>query len=218
MNDTRQRKPPRAREPGKSRANQEIETPLDAAANLQRWAEVQSLAEAMARANSAAAIATVLPEGEARPLRRLPIDAGALEMAMESNDGMAEWYLDLRTGALLMLSTHDPSMTEEDAVAIADEPDRYVIVDSLTSHDGFEMMRDFVATVSDPRIASALDDALRERKPFRRFKDTAARFGKVYDDWNAFRHAELRRLAVEWLEREGIEAVAPEPRATPPNR
>lgn len=210
MNDTKQRNPPRAREPGESRANQKIDMPLDAAANLQRWAEVQSLAEAMARAKPQGAEAAVLTDEETRPLRRLPVDVGELEMAMESNDGMVEWYLDLRTGALLMLSTFDPSMTEEDESAIAEEPDRYLAVDSLTAHDGFELMREFVATVSDNGVASALDQALRERKPFRRFRETAARFGHVHDDWLAFRQTALRKRAVEWLEDAGIEPIAPE--------
>lgn len=182
----------------------------DRAHNLDRWAAIQALTESLAHANPGLKndpAATDSTEDDSPPLRRLPIDLSELDLAMESSDGTAEWYLDLHTGALLMVSTYDPEVTQEESAAIDADPDRYVAVDNLSSHDSFQIMRDFVESLSDTRAAAALDRALSERKPFRRFKDTAARFGKVYDDWHAFHNAQVRKRAIEWLESEGIDAV-----------
>jgi hypothetical protein len=65
-------------------------------------------------------------------------------------------------------------------------------------------MRDFVATVTDPRLEERLGDALRGKGAFRRFKDVLLGYPQERERWFAFKHLRLRERARAWLAEEGI--------------
>ncbi|MDP1772640.1 MAG: UPF0158 family protein [Methylobacter sp.] len=114
------------------------------------------------------------------------------------------FYLDTETGDIL-LSTEglDDGDLPED---LEDNP-RYRLIDPLVSHESFQIMEDFVDSLGDTKAASRLRDALNRRKPFRQFKDTLHEHTDLSDAWYAFEQQELKRLAEEWCEENGIEGV-----------
>lgn len=67
----------------------------------------------------------------------------------------------------------------------------------------YAMMEDFIRTVKDPHIRDCLGIAIEGRGAFRRFKDTADRFG-VIDKWYEFKEQELLAYAKEWCESHGL--------------
>jgi hypothetical protein len=67
-------------------------------------------------------------------------------------------------------------------------------------------MEDFVDSLGDTEAASRLIDALNRRKPFRQFKDALHEYTDLSDVWYAFERQELKRLAEEWCEGNGIKA------------
>ncbi len=135
------------------------------------------------------------------------VDADELIMAFEDNSGMAEWYLDRKTGEVLHAS--DALLGEEDedlAARIEADPERYVLIDPIPSSTGFDAMADFVETVTDAATRRALERALAGRKPFRVFKDALLDFPAERENWFRFKDAAYRRHAEAWLEDNGIEA------------
>jgi hypothetical protein len=155
---------------------------------------------------------------------KISIDEGELLMAMESGDGMTQWFLDRQTGAVIglgddvMLDDDDDDEDledwerEEEALrrTIYDESDgedgRYLPIESLGSHEGFRIMERFAAAQDGRRVREALLDALDRRRPFRSFKDALAGFPDVREAWFRYQEGQLREEALAWLRSEGIDA------------
>lgn len=135
------------------------------------------------------------------------IDADEFIMALEDNSGMAEWYLDRKTGEVLHAS--DALLGEDDedlAARIEADPERYVLIDPIPSSTGFDAMADFVETVTDAATRRALEQAFTGRKPFRTFKDALLDYPQEHESWFRFKNTAYRRHAEAWLEDNGIEA------------
>lgn len=113
------------------------------------------------------------------------------------------FFLDTETGDIL-LSTEgvDESDLPDD---LKDNP-RYRLIDPLASYESFQIMEDFVDSLGDTKEAVRLQEALNRRKPFRQFKDTLHEHTSLSDAWYAFEQKELKRLAEEWCEENGIKA------------
>ena len=83
----------------------------------------------------------------------------------------------------------------------------------ISSREGYGMMRAFTNELAPSREKFALEDALEERKPFRRFKETVGNYPALEQRWYAFQEAAQIRLAEQWLKDEGIDAVIVDPYA-----
>jgi len=158
-------------------------------------------------------------------MAKLRIDEGELLMAFDSGDGTESWYLDRQTGAVIFRSDEfdllsddlddDDDDFEDEGAEIrraidADEEDRYILIPSLGSHEGFRMMERFAAA-QEGRVREALFDALDRRRPFRSFKDALTGFPEVRDRWFAYHEERLREEALDWLKSEGIDAELTSP-------
>lgn len=162
-------------------------------------------------------------------MAKIRIDEGDLLMAFGSGDGTEHWFLDRQTGEVIFVS--DDAMLysggfdgedddEEDGeaeygvpedpesfwAAIERDPERYVEIPSMPSHDGFRMMERFAGSLEPGAARSALDEALRRRRPFRSFKDALAGFPGIREAWFKYEEQQLHQEAMEWLESEGIDA------------
>lgn len=113
------------------------------------------------------------------------------------------FFLDTETGDIL-LSTE--GLDEDDLPEDLEDNPRYRLIAPLASHESFQIMEDFVGELGDTKEADRLRDALNRRKPFRQFKDTLHEHTNLSDAWYAFEQQELKRLAEEWCEENGIKA------------
>ncbi|MDI1278122.1 UPF0158 family protein [Methylobacter sp.] len=111
------------------------------------------------------------------------------------------FFLDTETGDIL-LSTE--GLDDNDLPEDLEDNPRYRLIDSLASHESFQIMEDFVDELGDTKEAGKLRDALNRRKPFRQFNDTLHEHTNLSDAWYAFEQQELKRLAEEWCEENGI--------------
>jgi hypothetical protein len=68
-------------------------------------------------------------------------------------------------------------------------------------------MVDFIDTLSNPRLQSRLEDAIRGKGAFRRFKDVLLDYPQVREQWFEFSNDRMHQRALEWLEDEGIEPI-----------
>ena len=139
---------------------------------------------------------------------RLTIDAKELIMALESQNDGGSYFLDLHTGEVLPVIWEEGVCEENDELMerVETEPERYRRIEPLPSSVGYTVMADFVESVSDSEIARRLEEALRKRHPFRRFKDARLDYPELQEEWFRFHKQEFTCLAKEWLKAEGIEA------------
>ena len=85
---------------------------------------------------------------------------------------------------------------------------RYVPVPPVDSHEAYEGMADFIATVTNRRIQEQLAEAIAGRHPFRRFKDALLNFPQERERWFAFNDERQRERALDWLGSIGVQPIA----------
>jgi len=137
--------------------------------------------------------------------KALNIDIDELCSAMENSSYENEYYLDLKTGEILFLSEYmDDEETRKLKDQIEEESDRYEPIPKAESHEGYEDMQDFIATVEDERLAELLEVAINGRGAFRRFKDVLLRYPEERERWFQFKDERMQQRALEWLDDIGV--------------
>lgn len=136
-------------------------------------------------------------------LRALAIDLDELCWALTWHDplGQGGHWLNLESGELLFLADPDDL---DDAAEDPRDDDSWLHIEAIESSEAFRIMEDFVDECEDPRLARALEQALQQRKPFRRFKDTLADHPAHREAWFAFERRAMERIARLWCEGRGI--------------
>lgn len=129
--------------------------------------------------------------------------------ALESRDGEPGWFLDLSTGEVVGLFGDLVDDDENDALreALEEQPDRFVPIEPLVSHEAFRIMEAFVEALPDKEPAKRLSMALGQRPPFRRFKDELLAWPRLREQWFRFHHDRMREHAKKWLSSNGISAT-----------
>jgi hypothetical protein len=84
------------------------------------------------------------------------------------------------------------------------DDERWLLIEPIESSDAFRIMEDFVDECDDSRLARALGQALQQRKPFRRFKDTLADHPVQREAWFAFERRAMEAIARRWCVEHGI--------------
>ena len=84
--------------------------------------------------------------------------------------------------------------------------ERFVRVPVVDSHESFMDMVDFIATVPNAATRLRLEQSLRGKGAFRRFKDTLSNFPVERERWFAFKTQRTQERIQDWLESIGIEA------------
>jgi hypothetical protein len=135
------------------------------------------------------------------------VNLAELVEALDDRTPEVQWFLDPATGRIV------PVVPE--AVCGEPEPDveGWVLIEPLSSRDGYQDMADFTAGVQHRRAAELLDRALNGRGAFRRFKNTLFDFPEVRDQWFRFRDARAHRRALAWLADAGLVSAADADRA-----
>ena len=147
-------------------------------------------------------------EGDAGAARRtLAIDLEELVWALNSRDplGLGSHWLNLESGELLFLANPDVlDEAGEDPRDVLQDRDNWLPVEAIESSEAFRIMEDFVDQCGDSRLAHALAQALQQRKPFRRFKDTLADHAAQREAWFAFERLAMEAIARRWCADHGI--------------
>lgn len=178
-------------------------------------------------------------------MRKLQVDLGELEAALDNAFPEHRYFLDLETGKVVLI-TDDTSRQLEDLYAelpeeadvaeairqrdlqdwekqdllLADQVEteygtRYIRVESLDPHAGYRDMEDFIATVQDRHLRDRLWRAISGRGAFRYFKDVLDDYPRERERWFEFKDAQVRQRVLNWLAEEGIEPII-EPPSPPP--
>ena len=137
---------------------------------------------------------------------------------LESVSHSRSAYLNIRTGEIVSLS-EDELSAAEDEDELTDYPDwqqeAIIKAHEVMSSDDYlslptkfdihewQIMEKFSRSREDPEEQRELLFRIRGSGAFRMFRDAVYRMG-IEKQWSSFRDAELARIAVEWLEENGI--------------
>ena len=89
------------------------------------------------------------------------------------------------------------------------EPDGSVLLEVVPEPHGYRDMHAFINTVDDDRLAERLEDAVRGKKSYRRFRDTLERSPKESSRWQAFTDDRQLGRARAWLAEAGYRSSTP---------
>jgi len=89
----------------------------------------------------------------------------------------------------------DEDLEDEEMEEINNNLDNYVVIEKMSSHEGFQIMADFVDHVSNESIKKRLIYALNNRKPFSNFKYEVDYDEDVRQSWFKFKSSQYQ----EWV-------------------
>jgi hypothetical protein len=139
----------------------------------------------------------------------------ALENAMEGH----AYYLDKRTGEIILITDDDTAAAEEDelisqypewqresilkAREVQREPDQFLSLPDQSDIHEYQIMEDFCLAFADRQVGERLHGLIKGSGAFRRFKN-AIRELKVDNAWYEFKAKALEQTAIDWLEENEI--------------
>jgi len=148
---------------------------------------------------------------------KLELIIEALEMA----DHSISSYLDVETGEVCSVTGEEFDLAEDPQTAIEDLPDwqnesvklarsiqeqvgkRYLALpDKFDVHE-WAIMDRFSETLKDARLRNDFHGSIRGAGAFRLFKRLLTEYN-LWDAWNRFKEVELRQMAIQWCEENGI--------------
>ena len=133
--------------------------------------------------------------------KTLKINLDELCSAMADSSYEHEYYLDLETGEILFISDYmDDEETGKLKDQVEEESDRYERIPEAESHEGYEDMVEFIATVKDEHLAELLEVAINGKGAFRRFKDVLLNYPEERESWFQFKDDRMEEKALEWLD------------------
>src|SRR6267143_4948386 len=148
---------------------------------------------------------------------KLELTIEALEMADDSISS----YLDVETGDVCTVTEEELGLAEDSQTVIEELPDwqresaklarsiqeqvgkRYLALpDKFDVHE-WAIMDRFSETLKDERSRNDFHGGIRGAGAFRLFKRLLTEYN-LWDAWNLFKQVELRQMAIQWCEENGI--------------
>ena len=149
----------------------------------------------------------------------LTVKLNEIVEALDSAADEHAYYLDKRTGDIILLPDEEIQAAENDelisdypdwqresilkAREVLREPDHFLqLPDRFDVHE-YQIMEDFRQAFEDRQIGQHLHGLIKGSGAFRRFKNAIRELG-VDKDWYEFKRNELEKIAIEWLEENEI--------------
>jgi hypothetical protein len=166
-------------------------------------------------------------------MKKLKVDVEDIAMIMDNQDRLGNYYLDTDTGEVVSIPEELMDALEggesceglpawelellPKAKEIFERSPRYEEIPIRFSNEVYQVMMDFARRMEDSRINRELENALKGKGAFRRFKNVLSGYPEVQKEWFKFKAERDKEEVKEWLESVGIEPVfshpEPEPRA-----
>jgi hypothetical protein len=125
-------------------------------------------------------------------------DWDSFEFAFECADLDSRCYYDTATGEVCVTGPFEDDPGERER--IDSDPQRYLEIDRLPSHEQYQWMARFATEeVGDVLLRERLLRALEGRAPFRRFKDALLSAPQERERWFAYHARALRRAIEQWF-------------------
>jgi hypothetical protein len=135
-------------------------------------------------------------------LKPVPVDLDELAEALEGDPTTGGGILDLNTGEVFPECVID-YMRNDEGIDLYETVENQLRVDRLGSHEAYQDMLDYIATVDDEHLADLLTVAVTGRGAFRRFKDVLADRTGTLEPYFAFAAARKHQRAAARLADQG---------------
>jgi len=120
---------------------------------------------------------------------------------MEDSSGFATpHYIDLQKEEVVS-PDFDDGISHEDV----EDEGRYLLIEPITSHEGYEIMQDFAESEDSDEIRALLIDALDRKKPFRNFKNAIAEYPDTQKNFHTYKDNRLKEILKDQLAERGYE-------------
>jgi len=156
----------------------------------------------------------------------LTVKLNEIVEALESATEELAYYLDKRTGEIILVTNEDMQAAEDDeliseypdwqresilkAREVLRDPDHFLqLPDQFDIHE-YQIMEDFCIQFEDRDIGQELHRLIKGSGAFRRFKN-AIREMTVEKAWYEFKRTELEKIAIEWLDEHAIPHTGDDP-------
>jgi len=141
--------------------------------------------------------------------------------ALELADDSLSSYLDLQTGEVFSITEEEFDLAEDLETVLEDLPNwqgeaveharsiqeqegrRYIALPGKFDIHEWAIMDRFSATLKDTQVRNDFHRGIRGAGAFRLFKHLLTQYN-LWDAWNRFKQVELRHMAIQWCEENGI--------------
>lgn len=136
-------------------------------------------------------------------------DEKIIEIAGELDLGL-KCFVHIKNGTLisypdkLNYADFDPEEWADVMTKVEDDPDNYVEIQKMDTHESFSTMESFVDTIDDVRLRSKLIQVLSKPKPFKSFKFEIDNSGPYREQWFAFKNRRLFEWVKEQVTSKGL--------------
>lgn len=126
-----------------------------------------------------------------------------LEMALEDNSYMGDWYFDKAESDAIFISEDDDLEDDEELKQLieeGEEGERLIYISPVPSSDSWQHMEDFILQQDDldETVQTLLLRAIQGSGAFGRFNDAIDDVG-IRDRWYAYKNRKDRERALQWL-------------------
>jgi hypothetical protein len=129
------------------------------------------------------------------PTEKIKDIADHLDMGMicffHKPTGELEYYPDELRG----YAGFDEEVWQETIDKVQNNYHEYIRFEAMDSHESFEILEAFVATIEDERIRQRFEDAISFKRPFQNFKQLLPNYPELRQQWFAFKD----KRYVEWV-------------------
>ena len=144
---------------------------------------------------------------EIQSSRHLVIDAEELASALEGGGDEIEYYLDRKTGEVILHSEDLFADTDEEFGELLERhPERFLYIEPLPSWSGYQTMTDFIEQMPPSEARDRLARSITHGKPFRHFKDTLLDYPDLRENWFAFHRRVMLDHARKWVQSAALDA------------
>ena len=120
-------------------------------------------------------------------------DLEGLIEALTSSLDTIRYYYDSSTGEIVALSE------EFGTGELEGPPERYTAIHSLSVSERYQIMEDFVETISNQSLQDELNEALIEMGAFQKFEEVLKKYPTRHRQWQVFRSDKVMARAKAWL-------------------
>jgi|SRR5215472_2480646 len=141
--------------------------------------------------------------------------------ALELADDSISSYLDVEKGEVCSITEEELDLAADPQTVLEDLPDwqreavklarniqeqesrRYLALPGKFDVHEWAIMDRFCETLRDEKVRNDFHGGIRGAGAFRLFKHLLTEYN-LWDAWNRFKHGELRQMAIQWCEENGI--------------
>jgi len=124
--------------------------------------------------------------------------------SIESTDDETHYYYNMDSGEILFIN--DEISEDSEKEELEENFDRYISLPSKYDIDDYQIMEQFIWSLSDEGQQNRLESGISGRGAFRRFRELTDEFG-LTQKWYDFRASTYQRIASEWCQDNHVELV-----------